>query len=94
MVTINKKPDEANKNQTDSSDINQVADILEMGIQSRCIIYSICVNSRKKCCANSFYESYCVFDNQCSVDENDIDELLNIYNEYSQNEIINGSRTI
>jgi hypothetical protein len=35
MVTINKNPDEANKNQTDFSDIDQVADILEMGLQSR-----------------------------------------------------------
>jgi hypothetical protein len=35
MVTINKKPDEANKNQTDFSDINQVVDIIEIGIQLR-----------------------------------------------------------
>jgi hypothetical protein len=35
MVTINKKPDEANKNQRDFSDIDQVADILEMGLQLR-----------------------------------------------------------
>jgi hypothetical protein len=35
MATINKKPDEANKNQTDFSDIDQVADILEIGIQLR-----------------------------------------------------------
>jgi hypothetical protein len=35
MATINKKPDKANKNQTDVSDINQVADILEIGIQLR-----------------------------------------------------------
>jgi hypothetical protein len=32
MATINKKPDEANKNQTDFSDIDQVADILGIGI--------------------------------------------------------------
>jgi hypothetical protein len=35
MATINKKPDEANKNQTDFSDIDQVVDILEISIQSR-----------------------------------------------------------
>jgi hypothetical protein len=35
MATINKKPDEANKNQTDFSDIDQVGDILEIGIQLR-----------------------------------------------------------
>jgi hypothetical protein len=35
MATINKKPDEANKNQTDFSDIDQLVDILEIGIQSR-----------------------------------------------------------
>jgi hypothetical protein len=35
MATINKKPDEANKNQTDFSDIDQVADILEVGIRLR-----------------------------------------------------------
>ncbi len=35
MATINEKPDEANKNQTDISDIDRVADILEIGIQSR-----------------------------------------------------------
>jgi hypothetical protein len=35
MATINKKPGVANKNQTDFSDIDQVADILETGIQSR-----------------------------------------------------------
>ncbi len=35
MATINKKPDKANKNQTDFSDIDQVADILEIGIQLR-----------------------------------------------------------
>ncbi len=33
METINKNPDKANKNQTDFSDIDQVADILEIGIQ-------------------------------------------------------------
>jgi hypothetical protein len=32
MATINKKPNEANKNQTDFSDIDQVADILEISI--------------------------------------------------------------
>ncbi len=32
IATINEKSDEANKNQTDFSDIDQVADILEMGI--------------------------------------------------------------
>jgi hypothetical protein len=35
MATINRKPDEAFKNQTDFSDIDQVADIIEMGIQLR-----------------------------------------------------------
>jgi hypothetical protein len=35
MATTNKKPDEDNKNQTDFSDIDQVADILEIGIQLR-----------------------------------------------------------
>jgi hypothetical protein len=35
MATVNKKPDEANKNQTDFSGIDQVADILEIGIQLR-----------------------------------------------------------
>ncbi len=35
MATINRKPDEGNKNQTDFSDIDQVADILEIGIQLR-----------------------------------------------------------
>jgi hypothetical protein len=30
MATINKKPDEADKNQTDFSDIDQVADILKL----------------------------------------------------------------
>ncbi len=35
MATINEKPDKANKNQTDFSDIDQVADILEIGIQLR-----------------------------------------------------------
>ncbi len=35
MVTINKKPDEPNRNQTDFSDIDQVVDILEIGIQLR-----------------------------------------------------------
>ena len=35
MGTINKKPDKDNKNQTDFSDIDQVVDILEIGIQLR-----------------------------------------------------------
>ncbi len=35
MTTMNKKRDEANKNQTDFSDIDQVVDILEIGIQLR-----------------------------------------------------------
>jgi hypothetical protein len=35
MSTIDKKPDKANKNQTDFSDIDQMADILEIGIQMR-----------------------------------------------------------
>jgi hypothetical protein len=35
MATINKKPDKAEKNQIDFSDIDQVADILEIGIQLR-----------------------------------------------------------
>jgi hypothetical protein len=34
-ATINEKPDEANKNQTDFSYIDQVVDILEIGIQLR-----------------------------------------------------------
>jgi hypothetical protein len=32
MATINKEPDKANKNHTDFSDIDQVVDILEIGI--------------------------------------------------------------
>ena len=35
MATINEKPDKANKNQTDFSDIDQVANIHEIGIQLR-----------------------------------------------------------
>jgi hypothetical protein len=35
MATMNEKPDKANKNQTNFSDIDQVADILEIGIQLR-----------------------------------------------------------
>jgi hypothetical protein len=35
MATINKKPDKANKNKTDFSDIDLVADILEINIQLR-----------------------------------------------------------
>jgi hypothetical protein len=35
MATINKKPDEASKNQADFSDIDQVADILEISINLR-----------------------------------------------------------
>jgi hypothetical protein len=35
MATINKKPDEAIKHQTDFSNIDQLADILEIGIQLR-----------------------------------------------------------
>ncbi len=35
LATINKKPDKANKNQTDFSDFDQVADILEIGIKLR-----------------------------------------------------------
>jgi hypothetical protein len=35
MATINKKSDKANKNQTDFSDIDQVLDILEIGIRLR-----------------------------------------------------------
>jgi hypothetical protein len=35
MAAINKKPDEANKNQTNFPDIDQVADILEISIQMR-----------------------------------------------------------
>jgi hypothetical protein len=35
MATINKKPDKVNKNHTDFSDIDQVADIPEIGIQLR-----------------------------------------------------------
>jgi hypothetical protein len=35
MATINEKPDKANKNQTDLSVFDQVADILEIGIQGR-----------------------------------------------------------
>jgi hypothetical protein len=47
MATINKNPDKANKNQTDFSDIDQVADILEIGIQLRRVINSIYFNGRK-----------------------------------------------
>jgi hypothetical protein len=32
MATINEKPDKANNNQTDFSDIDQVANIFEIGI--------------------------------------------------------------
>ncbi len=35
MATINGKPDKAIKNQTDFSDIEQVVDLLEIGIQLR-----------------------------------------------------------
>jgi hypothetical protein len=35
MATINKKPDKANKIQTDFSNIDQVADILDIGMQLR-----------------------------------------------------------
>jgi hypothetical protein len=35
IATINKKPDEANKHQTNFSDIDQVVDIPEIGIQFR-----------------------------------------------------------
>jgi hypothetical protein len=35
MAAINKKPDKANKTKADFSDINQVADTLEIGIQLR-----------------------------------------------------------
>jgi hypothetical protein len=35
MATMNKKPDEANKTQTDFSDIDHVVDILEIGIKLR-----------------------------------------------------------
>jgi hypothetical protein len=35
MANISKKPDKANKNQTDFSDIDQVVNILEIGIQLR-----------------------------------------------------------
>jgi hypothetical protein len=35
MATINKKPDKASNNQTDFSGIDQVADMLEIGIQLR-----------------------------------------------------------
>ncbi len=34
-ATINEKPDKANKNRTDFSDIDQVVHILEIGIQLR-----------------------------------------------------------
>jgi hypothetical protein len=35
MATINKKPEKSNKNQADFSDMDQVVDILEIGIQLR-----------------------------------------------------------
>jgi hypothetical protein len=47
MATIIKKPDEANKNQTDFSDIDQAGDILDIGIQLRWVINSIYFNTRK-----------------------------------------------
>ncbi len=47
MATINKKPDKANKNQMNFSDIDQVADILEIGIHLRWVINSIYFNRRK-----------------------------------------------
>jgi hypothetical protein len=47
MATIKEKPDKANKNQTVFSDIDQVVDILEIGIQLRQIINSIYFNRRK-----------------------------------------------
>ncbi len=47
MATVNKNPDEANKNQTDISDIDQVAEILEIGIKLRVVINSIHFNTRK-----------------------------------------------
>jgi hypothetical protein len=40
MATINEKPDKVNKNKTDFSDIDQVADILEIGIQLRTVSIS------------------------------------------------------
>ncbi len=69
MVTINKKPDEANKNQRDFSDIDQVADILEMGLQLRWVIYSIYFKIRKKFYTKCFCEPYCFVDNGYSSDE-------------------------
>ncbi len=47
MATIKEKPDEVNKNQTDFSDIDQVADKLDIGIQLRWVINSIYFNTRK-----------------------------------------------
>ncbi len=41
MVTINTKPDEATKKTKQLPDVDQVADILEMGDQSRWVIYSL-----------------------------------------------------
>ena len=41
MVTINTKPDEATKKTKQIQDIDQVADILDMGDQSRWVIYSL-----------------------------------------------------
>ncbi len=46
MATIDEKPDEANK-KTDFSDIDQVVDILEIGIQLRWVINSIYFSTRK-----------------------------------------------
>jgi hypothetical protein len=46
MATIIKKPDEANNNQTDFSDIDQVADILKIGTQLRWVINSIYCNTK------------------------------------------------
>ena len=54
MATINEKPDKANKNQTDFSDIDQVADILEIGIQLRWVINSIYFNTRKNAILNVY----------------------------------------
>ena len=40
MTTINEKPDEANKNHIGHADLEQVADILDIGLQLRLILYS------------------------------------------------------
>ena len=49
MTTINKKPDVANKNHIGHLDIEQVADILDIGLQLRLVLYSFFYFYHYKC---------------------------------------------